>query len=138
MKLGITWGGQPSWVKAGATDRPHFEVSANWTMPKGYKLEGQVIVPSNSKMKVQLIVDDKKNKEPIKEVNPMFLLNETGRKEIRALLKKARSQMYTPQGASKPQPLIDPKIHTDEKINAYADDELLSYQAAIINRTFGK
>ncbi len=29
-------------------------------MPKGYKLEGQVIVPSNSKLKVQLIVEDKK------------------------------------------------------------------------------
>ena len=28
-------------------------------MPKGYKLEGQVIVPSNSKLKVQLIVEDK-------------------------------------------------------------------------------
>ena len=60
MKLGITWGGQPDWVKAGATDRPHFEVKENWTMPKGYKLEGQVIVPSNSKLKVQLIVEDKK------------------------------------------------------------------------------
>ena len=60
MKLGITWGGQPSWVKAGATDRPHFEVKANWKIPKGYKLEGQVVVPSNSKLKVQLIVEDKK------------------------------------------------------------------------------
>lgn len=27
-------------------------------MPKGYKLEGQVIVPSNSKLKVQLIVEE--------------------------------------------------------------------------------
>lgn len=66
MKLGITWGGQPSWVKAGTTDRPHFEVKSNWTMPKGYKLEGQVIVPSNSKLKVQLIVEDKKETEEIK------------------------------------------------------------------------
>jgi len=55
-KLGITWGGD--WVRR--IDRPHFEVKANWKMTKGYKLEGQVIVPSNSKMKVQLIVEDKK------------------------------------------------------------------------------
>lgn len=58
QKLGITWGGQASWVAAGKTDRPHFEVKSNWAPPTGYKLEGQVIVPSNSKMKVQLIVKD--------------------------------------------------------------------------------
>ncbi|MGN7478930.1 M15 family metallopeptidase [Solibacillus silvestris] len=55
-KLGITWGGD--WPKN--IDRPHFEVKSNWRMPAGYKLEGQVIVPSNSKLKVQLIVEDKK------------------------------------------------------------------------------
>ncbi|QDP99413.1 M15 family metallopeptidase [Lysinibacillus fusiformis] len=54
-KLGITWGGD--WV--GSIDRPHFEVKASWKMPKGYVL-GKVIVPSNSKMQVQLIVEDKK------------------------------------------------------------------------------
>lgn len=58
QKLGITWGGQASWVAAGKIDHPHFEVKANWTPPKGYKLDGQVIVPSNSKLKVQLIVKD--------------------------------------------------------------------------------
>lgn len=64
QKLGITWGGQASWVAAGKTDRPHFEVKSNWAPPKGYKLEGQVIVPSNSKLKVQLIVkDDSKEAE---------------------------------------------------------------------------
>ncbi|MGG2081638.1 M15 family metallopeptidase [Lysinibacillus pakistanensis] len=62
-KLGITWGGD--WV--GRIDRPHFEVKANWKMPAGYKL-GQVIVPSNSKMQVQLIVEDKP-KEEIKMSN---------------------------------------------------------------------
>ena len=61
-KLGITWGGD--WK--GSIDRPHFEVKSNWTMPKGYKLEGQVIVPSNSKLKVQLIVEDKPKKEAAK------------------------------------------------------------------------
>jgi len=55
-KLGITWGGD--WARR--IDRPHFEVKRNWKMPRGYKLGGQVIVPSNSKMKVQLIVEDKK------------------------------------------------------------------------------
>ncbi|MGA3677856.1 M15 family metallopeptidase [Lysinibacillus agricola] len=62
-KLGITWGG--TWTDN--IDRPHFEVKSTWKMPKGYKLEGQVIVPSNSKGKVQLIVEDKK--EEIKVAN---------------------------------------------------------------------
>lgn len=53
-RLGITWGGD--WRNN--IDRPHFEVKSNWMMPKGYKLEGKVIVPSNSKLKVQLIVED--------------------------------------------------------------------------------
>ncbi|WP_186278871.1 S-layer homology domain-containing protein [Lysinibacillus sp. BW-2-10] len=60
-KLGITWGG--TWINN--MDRPHFEVKANWVPPKGYKLEGQVIVPSNSKLKVQLIVEDKKEVKPV-------------------------------------------------------------------------
>ncbi|WP_107950465.1 M15 family metallopeptidase [Lysinibacillus parviboronicapiens] len=64
-KLGITWGGD--WV--GSIDRPHFEVKANWLMPKGYKLEGQVIVPSNSKYKVQLIVEDKKEENKVTNTN---------------------------------------------------------------------
>lgn len=54
-RLGITWGGD--WV--GSVDRPHFEVTPSWTMPKGYKLEGTVIVPTTSKLKVQLIIDEK-------------------------------------------------------------------------------
>lgn len=65
-KLGITWGG--SWK--GSIDRPHFEVSKSWKMPKGYKLEGQVIVPSNSKLRVQLIVEDKPKKEEEKMFDP--------------------------------------------------------------------
>ncbi len=62
-KLGITWGGD--WV--GSIDRPHFEVKSNWKMPKGFKL-GQVIVPSNSKMQVQLIVEDKEVNKEIKMI----------------------------------------------------------------------
>lgn len=61
-------------------------------------------------------------------------LNETGRKEIRALLKKARNKTYKVDG--KDVPIIDPKIHTDSKIDSYTDEQLLSYQAAVINRTF--
>lgn len=63
-KLGITWGGD--WI--GSIDRPHFEVKPTWLMPKGYKLEGQVTVPTNSKGQVQLIVEDKK--EEIIVANP--------------------------------------------------------------------
>lgn len=66
-KLGITWGGD--WSRN--IDRPHFEVRADWRMPSGYKLEGQVIVPSNSKLKVQLIVEDKKEEKSMSKVwNP--------------------------------------------------------------------
>lgn len=66
-KLGITWGGD--WSKN--IDRPHFEVKSTWRMPAGYELEGQVIVPSNSKLKVQLIVEDKKEVEAMSNVwNP--------------------------------------------------------------------
>lgn len=55
-KLGITWGG---YWPASQYDAPHFEIPANWQAPAGYKLEGTVIVPSNSKLRVQLIVSDK-------------------------------------------------------------------------------
>lgn len=65
-RLGITWGGD--WK--GSIDRPHFEVVPTWVMPKGYKLEGQVIVPSNSKLRVQLIVEDKPKKEVIQMFDP--------------------------------------------------------------------
>ncbi len=65
-KLGIEWGG--TWTNA--IDRPHFEVKSNWVMPKGCKLEGQVIVPSNSKYKVQLIVEDKKEEIKVTNWNP--------------------------------------------------------------------
>lgn len=37
-KLGIEWGG--TWTNA--IDRPHFEVKANWKMPKGMHQETQL------------------------------------------------------------------------------------------------
>ncbi|MEK5332026.1 M15 family metallopeptidase [Lysinibacillus sp. FSL W8-0992] len=64
-KLGITWGGD--WI--GSIDRPHFEVKPTWLMPKGYKLEGQVTVPTNSKGQVQLIVEDKKEEITVANTN---------------------------------------------------------------------
>ena len=68
------------------------------------------------------------------EEKSMTLLNETGRQEIRELLKKARMKTYLLNGVEVP--IINPTIHTDAKINAYTDQQLLSYQAAIINRLF--
>ncbi|QDP99992.1 M15 family metallopeptidase [Lysinibacillus fusiformis] len=66
-RLGIIWGGD--WT--GSIDRPHFEVKSSWKMPTGYKLEGVVIVPSTSKMKVQLIVEDKKEEIKVTQMwNP--------------------------------------------------------------------
>lgn len=71
----------------------------------------------------------------IKKEETKVLLNETGRKEIRELLKKARNKKYeNSKGETKP--LIDPTIHTDTKIANYSDVELLSYQAAVVNREF--
>lgn len=63
---------------------------------------------------------------PTKEVSTPQLLNKTGREEIQQLLKMARNSK------------IIGTVHTDEKIAKYSDVELLSYQAAVINRTFDK
>ena len=54
--MGISWGG---YWPANNYDAPHFEIPTNWKAPAGCKLEGTVIVPSNSKLKVKLIVKDK-------------------------------------------------------------------------------
>ncbi|WP_342575524.1 N-acetylmuramoyl-L-alanine amidase [Solibacillus sp. FSL K6-1781] len=68
-------------------------------------------------------------KPPTENTNPTgddeVMLTETGRNEIRALLKKARDKG-----------VISADAHTDAKINQYSDVQLLSYQAAVINRTF--
>ncbi|MEQ6855583.1 M15 family metallopeptidase [Lysinibacillus capsici] len=82
-KLGIEWGG---YWQAGNYDAPHFEIPSNWAMPKGYKLEGQVIVPSNSKLKVQLIVKDKPKE---KDDETMRFTNPTTENAVRDLIKQA-------------------------------------------------
>ncbi|WP_051800282.1 M15 family metallopeptidase, partial [Lysinibacillus sphaericus] len=55
-KLGIEWGG---YWEGGKYDAPHFEIPTTWKIPAGYKLEGQVIVPISSAVRVQLIVEEK-------------------------------------------------------------------------------
>lgn len=55
----------------------------------------------------------------------MDLLTSNGRAEIRALLKKAREKN-----------IINKAIHTDTAIEQYDDIQLLSYQAAVMNRVF--
>lgn len=51
VKLGITWGG--TWTKN--LDYPHFEVKANWTIPKGYALEGKVSIPTRPNEPIVLV-----------------------------------------------------------------------------------
>ncbi|KYG88972.1 XlyB [[Bacillus] sp. KCTC 13219] len=63
--------------------------------------------------------------KPSEEAKQMELLTSTGRAEIRALLKKARNQG-----------IISKDVHTDAAIDKYDDMQLLSYQAAVINRTY--
>ncbi|WP_418302181.1 M15 family metallopeptidase [Lysinibacillus fusiformis] len=72
-KLGIIWGGD--WI--GSIDRPHFEVKKFWEMPINYKLEGQVIVPSNSNKKVQMIVAEKEGTNVTKVWNPASIAIQT-------------------------------------------------------------
>lgn len=84
-KLGITWGGD--WT--GNIDRPHFEVKPNWIMPKGYKIEGQVIIPTNSKYQVQSIVEDNTTKPTEKDDDTMKFTNETTKAAVRDYLKQA-------------------------------------------------
>ena len=67
-RLGITWGGD--WENN--VDRPHFEVKNTWKMPAGYRLEGQVIIPSNSKLRVQLVVEDKTEEAEIVDKVEVF------------------------------------------------------------------
>ncbi|WP_312507390.1 M15 family metallopeptidase [Lysinibacillus sp.] len=84
-KLGITWGG----VWSAQIDRPHFEVKPTWIMPKGYKIEGQVIIPTTSKYPVQLIVEGNTTKPIAKDDDTMQFTNETLKAAVRDYLKQA-------------------------------------------------
>lgn len=58
-------------------------------MPKGYKIEGQVIVPTNSKYQVQLIVEGNTTKPIAKDDDKMQFTNETLKAAVRDYLKQA-------------------------------------------------
>lgn len=81
-KLCITWGGD--WP-ANNIDRPHFEVSKSWTIPRGYKLEGEVIIPTNSNTKVNLI---RKGELTVEQYNDLKKLIESQNKIIEVQIKK--------------------------------------------------
>lgn len=85
-KLGIEWGG---YWEAGKYDAPHFEIPTTWKMPKGYKLEGQVIVPTSSSVKVQLIKEDNKPIQKEKDDDIMKFTNSTTKAAVRDYIKQA-------------------------------------------------
>ncbi|MFJ7697079.1 M15 family metallopeptidase [Lysinibacillus fusiformis] len=85
-KLGIEWGG---YWEAGKYDAPHFEIPTTWKMPIGYKLEGQVIVPISSAVRVQLIVEGNTTKPIAKDDDTMKFTNETTKAAVRDYLKQA-------------------------------------------------
>lgn len=85
-KLGIEWGG---YWEAGKYDAPHFEIPTTWKMPKGYKLEGQVIVPTSSSVKVQLMKEDNKPIQKEKDDDIMKFTNSTTKAAVRDYIKQA-------------------------------------------------
>jgi len=84
-KLGITWGG---YWPASQYDAPHFEIPTTWKMPVGYKLEGQIVVPTSSAVKVQLIIDDKSTQSE-KDDDIMRFTNDATKGAVRDLIKQA-------------------------------------------------
>lgn len=77
------------------------------------------------KERVQKALEELNKPKEKEEVKKVELLTSTGREEIRALLKKARDTK-----------IISADVHTDKAIEKYNDIQLLSYQAAVINRTY--
>ncbi|MFM9535680.1 M15 family metallopeptidase [Lysinibacillus sp. IITD104] len=84
-KLGITWGG---YWPAGQYDAPHFEIPSNWAIPKGYRLEGQVIVPTSSAVRVQLIVEDKPQ-QTVEDDDTMKFTSTTAKAAVRDYIQQA-------------------------------------------------
>lgn len=58
-------------------------------MPKGYKIEGQVIIPTNSKYQVQLTVEGNTTKPIIKDDYKMQFTNETTKATVRDYIKQS-------------------------------------------------
>jgi len=84
-RLGIEWGG---YWEAGKYDAPHFEIPTSWKIPAGYKLEGQVIVPISSAVRVQLITENKPQQTE-KDDDIMKFTNSTTKSAVRDYLKQA-------------------------------------------------
>ncbi|MED3876228.1 M15 family metallopeptidase [Lysinibacillus capsici] len=84
-KLGIEWGG---YWEAGKYDAPHFEIPTTWKVPAGYKLEGQVIVPTSSAVRVQLIVKDKPQQTE-KDDDIMKFTSTTAKAAVRDYIQQA-------------------------------------------------
>lgn len=84
-RLGITWGG---YWPVGQYDAPHFEIPISWKMPVGYKLEGQVIVPINSAVRVQLIVEDKQQ-QIVEDDDTMKFTSTTAKAAVRNYIQQA-------------------------------------------------
>lgn len=132
--LGFTWGGDwdsdSNWRDETFLDTPHLQF--NFT---GYgkdtfgKLKGngeELTMSQYNDLLAKINKQDEKIAQLEKQLKNKtnLSLNETGRKEVRALLVKAGQAG-----------IIDAKHHTKERIDKYSDVELLSYQAAVINRT---
>jgi len=64
-------------------DHPHFEVKPNWIMPKGYKIEGQVIIPTNSKYQANT------TKPIAKDDDKLLFTNETTKAAVRDYMKQS-------------------------------------------------
>ncbi|WP_375105601.1 M15 family metallopeptidase [Lysinibacillus fusiformis] len=84
-KLGIEWGG---YWEAGKYDAPHFEIPTTWKIPGGYKLEGQVIVPISSAVRVQLIVEEKPQHTE-KDDDTMKFTSTTAKAAVRDYIKQS-------------------------------------------------
>lgn len=85
-KIGIEWGG---YWPANRYDAPHFEIKPSWKVPAGYKLEGQVIVPTSSSVKVQLINKNSTPTQNEKDDDKMQFTNPTTKAAVRDLIKQA-------------------------------------------------
>lgn len=110
MKLGITWGGQPSWVKAGATDYPHFEVTTDWKIPKGYSLDEKFEIPTTSNKYTILNTNNKKVEIDLTKITIADMSNNTLKNGAINMVKNA----------------LDQKIINDAKWLKNAKDQTLS------------
>lgn len=61
-RLGIEWGG--SWIKT--PDKPHFQIDSNWKIPKGYAIEGDIVIPTGSKELIKFTPHKKATETKIK------------------------------------------------------------------------